>query len=51
MIACYVCGQPATVHVTVTHTDRRTTYYACDDHEPRYVPQGDVVSTHSRVIR
>jgi transcription elongation factor Elf1 len=45
IVACFVCGKSATVKVTVEKTDPKEnlTYDCCDEHEPRHIPQGDVV--------
>lgn len=49
---CYICGREATVRVTVTKmSGPHTRYLACDDHEPRHIPGGDVVSISSVPIR
>jgi len=51
-VRCYVCGRPATARVTITHTGGRTTRYAaCDDHEPRHIPGGNVMVVNVEPIR
>ncbi|MEU4570754.1 hypothetical protein [Micromonospora sp. NPDC023956] len=42
---CFICGGRATVLVVVSNlTGPDTRYAACDDHEPRHIPGGNVVS-------
>jgi hypothetical protein len=44
-VKCYVCSEQATVEVVASRlTMPDTRYTACDEHEPRHIPQGDVVS-------
>lgn len=53
-MTCYICGKPATTRVTVVYSTQGkppTNYNACDAHEPRHIPGGDVAYIDSKPVR
>lgn len=46
MSDCYVCEKTATARVTLIKKDGSSggSYLACDDHEPKHIPQGEIVA-------